>query len=560
MITPEFWEYELNVLQAQQDLQESILRDVTRRMLKTDLTVTDTAAWQAEKLQGAGMIYDDLVKEVAKATQATEQEIRKVFADAETEIFNYDDNLIVEAGYNPVELKNLSPAMARVWDATLKKTCTEAENLTKTTAVTSQSLYIQACDLAHLQVSSGAFSYQDAIRSGIQFAARQGVTVVYDSGWVSGLDVAIRRSVLTGVNQTAGQLQMMRAEELGTDIMELTAHMGARIEHAFWQGKLVSLSGKPGYLSLLDIGYGDVRGFMGANCRHNWHMFWPGISSPAYTPEQLKEFQNATVTYNGQQMPVADAIAKQRGYERTIRQTKRELVMFDETIKNGQDMNREFSKSAVKLKNQEARLKDFCEQTGLKRDRFREQMFAQKTENSIRGFGKSTAQKAVWADRKEYIKFAKSVSPNMEGLPASIDKYREIKYNNKSEYARMRKYFHVVEKGEVSPLLGYKKYKDVALEVENHVIGMSTKDNITINDYSAHFVGRVIGESGLSSKFNRNGVSIADIKDTLKNGDIGKTIVNPKNEKSKVYIGAKCKVAINPDDGKLIQVNPLEWR
>ena len=400
MITPEFLDYELDILQTNMALQESILRDIVRRVLKADLSVTDTAAWQAEKIQGAGKLYDNLITEIAKAAETTEQEIRRIFSDAQAEVFSYDDDLIIKAGYNPAQLKKLSPAMVRIWDSALKKTCTEAKNLTKTTAITSQNLYIQACDLAHMQVTSGAFSYQDAIRSAIKSAARQGVTVVYDSGWINSLDVAVRRSVLTGVNQTAGQLQLMRAEEIDHDIMETTAHMGARAEHAIWQGKLVSLSGQPGYLTLADIGYGDVRGFMGANCRHNWYQFWPGISTPAYTQEQLAEFRTAKVTYNDQDIPIADAIQKQRGFERSIRATKRELVMLDEAIKNGQNMQAAFAQESTRLKNKEARLKDYCKQTGLKRDKYREQMFAHKTENAIRGFGRSTAQKAVLAAKK----------------------------------------------------------------------------------------------------------------------------------------------------------------
>ncbi len=400
MITPEFWDYELDVLQVNRDLQESILRDIVRRILKADLTVTDTAAWQAEKLQAAGMLYDDLILEVSKAANATEREIREIFADAETEIFNYDDELIIQAGYKPADLKRLSPAMVKTWDAALKKTSTEAKNLTKTTAVTSQNLYIQACDLAHMQIASGAFSYQDAVRNAVKSAARQGVTVVYESGWVSALDAALRRSALTGVSQTAGQLQKMRAEEIGHDIMEITAHMGARPEHAVWQGRLVSLSGKPGYLSTRDIGYGDIRGFKGANCRHEWYMFWPGISTPAYTPEELAQLQNAAVTFNGREMPVYEAVQKQRGYERAVRATKRELVMYDEAIKSGRDMQGAFGQASAKLKRQEEQIKDFCRQTGLPRDRYREQMFAQKTENGIRGFDRSVAQKAVWANKK----------------------------------------------------------------------------------------------------------------------------------------------------------------
>ena len=36
----------------------------------------------------------------------------------------------------------------------------------------------------------------------------------------------------------------------------------------------------------------------------------------------------------------------------------------------------------------------------MRRDRYREQVFATNTEKGIRNFGKSTSQKAVWANKR----------------------------------------------------------------------------------------------------------------------------------------------------------------
>ncbi len=405
MITPDWLSDELNILQTHKDLQESILRDITRRILKTDLTVTDTAAWQAEKLQQCGMLYDDIIKEISKRTKMSEAETRQAFKDAETEVFNYDDEVLEKAGYFPKEFKTLSPAMMKVLSAAYKKTRKEIKNLTGTTAVTSQTAFIKACDLAHMQIVSGAFTYQEAIRNAIKSAAADGITVIYPSGYKSSLDAAVRRAVLTGTSQTTGKLVEMRADDMQVDIMEISAHVGARPDHAKWQGKLVSRSGKPGYLSLKDIGYGDVKGFLGANCRHTWFLFFVGISKRNYTDEQLERLNNQTVIYNGEKLLVWQARDKQRALERSIRVTKQELVMQDEALKYlaGNDkaiMQLEFEKNAVKLKGKEAKLKDFCAQTGLDRDKFREQVFATGTENGIKNWGKSVSQKAVYANKR----------------------------------------------------------------------------------------------------------------------------------------------------------------
>lgn len=553
------FEYVLDMLNVHKELQESIIRDITRRIVKNAGLVTETAAWQAECAQQSGIMLDEIIKTSADAAKVLEKEIKKAFDDAETKIFDYDDAIIEAAGFDPVEFKSISPEMADIWSATLSKTSTEAVNLTKTVAVTSQSKYIQACDLASMQVSSGAFSYDTAIRNAIKSAAVQGVSVLYPSGWVDSLDVAVRRSVLTGVNQTAGQLQMMRAKEFDNDIMEITAHAGARFEHALWQGKLVSLSGKKGYLSLSDIGYGDVRGFMGANCRHNLHNFFVGISTPAYTSEQLEEFKNATVTYDGKDVPLWKANDYQRAMERGIKAKKRQLVALDEAMNNTDDvllksgLKTDFDSLAVKLKSQEAKLKDFCKQTGISRQPSREQVFSAKTENGIKSWGKSVSSKAVVAAQKHYDIWRKSIGA--ENTPKTLAKYYEMKYNYPKEYKRLQKYALTVKKGESSPLLGYAEYSKVAKQVEERLIGIRTANDVVIEDYAAHFVSRVIGESGINDKTNRSGVNIEDIIDTLKYGSVGKKQYDPNGDLSVVLQGEKCLITVNPDKKCLVQTN-----
>lgn len=437
MITPDWLSDELNILQTHKELQESILRDITRRILKTDFTVTDTAAWQTEKLQQSGMVYKDIIKEISKETEKSNREIRQAFKDAGTEIFRYDESELEAAGEIPKEFATMSPAMKKVMAAALKKVTKEVRNLTGTTAVTSQSSFIRACDLAHMQIVSGAFSYTDAIKMAIKSAAKDGVTVVYPSGHKSSLDAAVRRAVLSGVNQTTGKLVEIRADETDHDLMQLSAHSGAREDHAAWQGKIVSRSGRKGYLSLDDIGYGEVTGFMGANCRHTWFIFFEGISKNAYTAEQLEAFRNESVTYDGETIPLREALDRQRAMERSIRRSKQELVMFDEAIKNLSDndkiaMQVEFDNAAVKLKTKEAKLKDYCEKTGLRRDRNREQVFAAETENGIRAWGKSASQKAVQSAKKQYKDFVSVVGK--EHAPETLDKYYELKYNDKEYY------------------------------------------------------------------------------------------------------------------------------
>ena len=187
------------------------------------------------------------------------------------------------------------------------------------------------------------------------------------------LESAVRMNIITGVNQTCGKLQELRADELGWDLMELTAHSGARPEHARWQGKIVSRSGQRGYLSLSDIGYGTATGFKGVNCRHDWYPYYKD-SSRTYTQEQLNEWENEEVEYNGERISKYDATQMQRAFERKIRKDKKDLRAQQAILtSNNKDINIEEVQAEIRnikatQRQHNAQLNDFLEQTGLRKD------------------------------------------------------------------------------------------------------------------------------------------------------------------------------------------------
>lgn len=212
---------------------------------------------------------------------------------------------------------------------------------------------------------------------------------------------------------------------------------------------------------------------------------------------------------------------------------------------------------SVRLKEHEAKIVDFCNQTGLARDRYREQQFSFKMENGvIASWGKSVSSKAVAVSQKHYDVWRKSIGA--ENTPKTLAKYYDMKYNDKAEYSRLEKYVASVSKsGDASPLLGYDIYREKCLEIERELIGIKTVNNIEIKDYSAHFVCRAIGKTNKPkpNEAKKYPVDINDIKDALMNGQVGKTQTDKNGERSVLFLGEKCKVSINPDKGKLIQTN-----
>lgn len=107
--------------------------------------------------------------------------------------------------------------------------------------------YQWALDNASMQIQSGAISYNQAIAEAVKQLADSGLkTVSYESGHVDSVDVAVRRAVMTGVNQINQKYREQSMDYLETDLVEVTAHLGARNtdgpngweNHAKWQGKV----------------------------------------------------------------------------------------------------------------------------------------------------------------------------------------------------------------------------------------------------------------------------------------------------------------------------------
>lgn len=541
------------IIALYQQLEDDILSAVIRRILKMGY-VSEASKHQLEVLQAAGLLYDDIVQLIADRTDACTAQVRALFEDAGVQTVEIDNSLHEAAGALPIDIRQDS-STRQVLEAGYKKTLGTMRNLVSTTATQTQTAFIQTCDRIYMQVSSGAFSYQEAIMNALRALADTGAEVVYPTKHKDRMDVAVRRCVLTGVSQTAAAVSLRQAEEAGCYLMEITAHSGARPDHAKWQGQLVTITGKDAgkiidglrVFTLSEIGYGSGEGFKGWNCRHNWHAYYPGFSTPNYTQEELKKLDEPCISYNGKLYTEYEVSQMQRAQERRVRAWKRRCITAQESVNSATDeatratAQVEYSKSAVHLKANEAKLKDFCRQTGQDRDRFREQVY---------GFGRSEAQRAVQANNSSFRNTMRQ--KGIKNPPKSLAELEKMKYNNPKEYDLMQSYSKSVDSGMMSPLVGYEKYKEYHKRVEKELIGLTTSNGITIKSQSKHFLERVFGTISDPSHDGvmRTGVELEDIADALKNGKV------KSKAESCVYFTEYCSVSVNHKSGNLIQVTP----
>ena len=372
-------------VQLWQQVEDDILQDIARRMKslgKLD-PLTPTAIWQALRLAETRAVRSNTVATLARYTGKSRAEIKRLLETAGAQTLAADDAVYTAAGLDPPPV-NQSPALLNLLNAGYRQTCGTWQNLTATTANTVTGAFEDRLSRAWGLISTGALDYNTAIRRAVDDLADTMPYITYPSGHTDTLEVAARRAVLTGVNQTCAKLQLKRMEEMGCEFVEVTAHEGARPTHAVWQGRVYHRGGAvvqdgERYEDFeTATGYGTGPGLCGWNCRHNFYPFYPGFSVRNYTDERLAELDARNIPYGGGLYTRYEITQMQRALERRVRKYKRRYLA--ETAA-GVDAGQ----SAAKLKAARQQLSAFLAETGERVDGARAE---------VPGFGQRDAKQA----------------------------------------------------------------------------------------------------------------------------------------------------------------------
>lgn len=386
MLQPDYFaNKEDRLIELYRQLENFILKDISRRLLSAG-EMTATAGRLIWKLQQMGESQTEIEKKLQELTGLTQKELRAILQDAVLTSWEDDTATLKELGIelsNPLE----NAAVIRVMDAEYKKSLGELSNLTRTTMKQSQNYLINMLDEADLRVASGVQSYSAAICDILDRYAGKGIEVEYPTGTKRTLEAAVRCCVVTSMNQTAAQVTNQYVVEANSEVVLVSAHLGARTQgkgqpylagHDNWQGKVYRIRGsEERYPNLLEstgydidpiTGQGKVinpLGLHGYNCRHS-HKPWDKRLRNPYVDENGNrkiDTEENRKRYELQQ--------KQRAMERAIRKTKRELLVKQEEIDlvaetNVKDiLQQDYDKLSDKLQNQNKAYNDFCRDNNL---------------------------------------------------------------------------------------------------------------------------------------------------------------------------------------------------
>lgn len=320
---------------------------------RTEYLVERMARENAELLNQIYLKYKDRIAKDVKET------LEPYLLDIDTEkaIQGFTGHSIASVPY--------SESVKRLTEATIAG-CTEIIARQNVALIGSQAdTWYRVANIAVTRANATMMSETQIIADAVkELAANQIFTVDYKSGVRNKVDVAIRRHLVTQINQNYQRMNDLRTAEYGLDLFMCSAHPASRPEHFPLQGEIFSKGQNIGQRidghtvrDYDEMNIGSVTGIYGANCSHYTTPYIPGFSklqeSP-YDEEENEKRYNLTQT--------------QRRYERDIRATKTEIYDLQ---KAGLDDTKE----RLKLGQQQTRIRNFCDTNKLTRQPNRERAY-----------------------------------------------------------------------------------------------------------------------------------------------------------------------------------------
>lgn len=328
-------------------LEMDIMMDIVRRMKLNNNEITRSADWQINRIYKLGQSKKSIKRFLREVLGLSRKEINKIYKDTIKSGYAEDASLYRWLGKKQIRYED-NEELQQLISGIKEQTNEQLYNITQSTGFIKNvngrnvftpltEYYQQTLDNAVNGVLNGAFDYNTAIKKTVQEMTKSGLrSIDYASGRSYRIDSAVRTALMTGVNQVASKISDSNAKELDTEYFEVSAHGTARPSHQEWQGRVYT---KDELVSV--CGLGKVDGLCGANCRHSYYPFIPGISERNYTDKELEEWakeENTPRKYGGKEYTTYEASQEQRRFERLMRKQRQDIKLLKEAEVSDEDI------------------------------------------------------------------------------------------------------------------------------------------------------------------------------------------------------------------------------
>lgn len=277
--------------------------------------------WQLEKMNEMGLLNEDNVKLISDRSGIAEEQLRHVIQNEGYKIYKDTKQQLLEAtgggGFagNSIIQTNLA--------AYVNQAMGDIDNLINTTLPMSvRKVYQSIVQESVAKVVTGLTTSDKAISDTVMKWAEKGFYGFTDSQgkrWKA--DTYARQVIKSTAWRVYREVRMAPAEELGIDTFyyhkKATAReMCAPLQHQIVTTGVARTEKGERILALSDYGYGYAWGCQGINCTHEMTPYVPGANYKPDLPDELRDLTPEQAIEN------ANAQAKQRALERSIRQSK----------------------------------------------------------------------------------------------------------------------------------------------------------------------------------------------------------------------------------------------
>lgn len=377
MITQDSMMHDAN---AAIDIYSKLEQDIYARIIQTlKTTKFDTVdsqnalRWQVEQLSKMGVLNKQVIDLVAKYTGQSKQSIEQLVHDNGLQIVNEIDDTLSQQLHKKVAVDDeirdtINSLQNQTWKE-LDNTVNQSLLSTNYGQNGAMRAYQGIIKQTTMETAVGLKTHDRALRDSVYKWVDAGIksNLVDKGGHNWSLEGYVRTVINTTAHRTFNNLRLKRMQDFGTTLAVMSSHPASRRACAYIQGHVVNLT-EPGsdtynakYDSIYNHGYGTPAGTQGINCSHTLYPFIDGVNTnnqPQYDPQAA--------------IAKGDIQAKQRGYERAIRQSKKKLAAAQEL---GDDAGVSRYKSLIS--NQQKSLRELVNgHEFLHRDYSREQVYS----------------------------------------------------------------------------------------------------------------------------------------------------------------------------------------